>query len=152
MKPKTVNRLFAPFWVIVILVPALVHFLGANKSLYTTTFSTGLFLIIVLGGYILTRRHVWIALSSEGIFGTGTTNRSIAIQWSEPLIVKPAAFSGMKGVDIGRAADSAVSRALVKSFFVPAEIIDSEEFGIALSKYASPNHSLFRRDKLHSVR
>ena len=142
LKPETVDRLFAPFWVTAVIVPALFHFLGANKSLYATASSTGLFLLIMLGGYVLTKRYVWIALSSEGIFGTGATNRSIAIQWSEPLVIKSAAFSGMKGIDIGRAADNAVSRAFVKSFFVPAEIITSEEFGTALSRYASLNHPL----------
>jgi hypothetical protein len=152
LKSKTVNRLYAPLWVTVVLVPALLLFLGGTKSLYSTAFSTVLTLVVILCGYVLTKRYVWIALSSEGIFGTGATNRSIAIQWNEPLIIKTAVFSGIKGINIGRVSDNPVSRALVKSFFVPTEIITSEEFAIALSRYASPNHPLFSFGKSPSAR
>lgn len=97
---------------------------------------------IGVGGYFYVKQYVWLTLSTEGIAGTGYTNRKIQISWRDAVTINKARVSDMDGFEIRASENDGVLRKQVLSVFIPRAIAETPEFLATVTKVAPTNHPL----------
>ena len=126
---------------------ALSEFTRAKPSLVGLLMSIITVLAILGVGYYVTRRYVWVTLSTDGVQGKGDTGRELAIPWNEPIAVEDKSRFGFKGVAIRRTADVGFLGLKVSPLFIPQPILELESFKAALVELAPPSNPLLARVK-----
>jgi hypothetical protein len=145
LPPSEVNRHFTRYAVGVPLVLLVYHLVFGSGLTANLLYSMLVFEGILAVAYFISRRAVWVSLSSSGITGVGWTGRRISIAWAEPITMTSAVSSGMKCVKLRASADNGIVRSAALSIHVAEAILASEPFRIALKELAPPKHPLRSR-------
>ena len=139
---KTVNSTFRTYALALLLGLPISYFTVKGITLSTLSLTVMVFATILAIAYRVTRLHVWVSVSEQGLSGVGKTGRRVMIAWSDPVSITKARESGMQGLTVQHATTVSTLKSRLLKLFIPGSILSSSDFVKTVECWAPPNHPL----------
>jgi hypothetical protein len=139
---KAVNSTFRTYALALLLGLPISYFTVKEITLSTLSLTVIIAATILAIGYRVTRRHVWVSVSEQGLAGVGKTGRRVMIAWSDPVSITKARESGMQGLSVQNANTVSTLKSSLLKIFIPGSILSSSDFHKAVESCAPVDHPL----------